>query len=320
MDKKDDLTIRKFDDSDAEDISRVHNLLYPDMKQSVESFRLGDENRADKCKHQRYVAELDGEVVGHGLYTQTEWNYQEGKFRIDIEIHPDYQGEGYGSKLYRHLMDELEEYDPVKLVCYAKEDKESSIRFLKDRGFESFMREWISMLDVDEFDPEEYAGLEEKLAEKDIVLTSLKELEHGEENKRKLYELHEELYEDVPTHDEYTGMDYDRYIESVFDRSEPFFEGIIIAVKDGEFIGMCRNILNQEDDSLFTWLTGVKREYREKGIATAMKVKAIKKAKEKGIPKIKTSNETGNEAIVNLNDELGFEKKPASISFKKESV
>ncbi len=85
-----------------------------------------------------------------------------------------------------------------------------------------------------------------------------------------------------------------------------------------EFIGMCRNILNKEDDSLFTSLTGVKRDYREMGIATAMKVKAIKKAKEKGLIESKTSNETGNEAIVNLNDKLGFEKKPAALSFKKE--
>ncbi len=318
MNGEENLTIRKFDDSDAEDIARMHNLLYPEMKQSAESFRRGDENRPEKCKHQRYVAELDGEVIGHDFYTQTEWNYQEGKFRVDIEIHPDHQGEGYGSKLYRHLMDELEEYDPIKLVCYAKEDKERSLRFLKDRGFEPFMREWTSVLDVDEFDPGEYTGLEEKLAEEDIVLTSLEELEHDEENKRKLYELHEELYEDVPTHDDYTGMDYDRYIEEVFDRPEPFFEGVIIAIKDDEFIGMSRNMLRKKDDSLSTWLTGVKREYREKGIATAMKVKAIKKAKGKGIPKIKTSNETGNKAIVNLNDKLGFEKKPAWISFKKE--
>ncbi len=317
MNEGQDLKIRKIDDSDYEDIARLHNLLYPDMKQSVESFKRGDENKAEKCKHQRCIAELNEKVIGHGFYTQTEWNHQEGKFRIDIEIHPDYHGKGYGSLLYRHLIDELEEYDPVKLVCYAKEDKERSIRFLKDRDFEPFMKEWLSVLDVDEFDPEEYAGLEERLVEKDIVLTSLEGLEHDEENKRKLYELHEELYEDVPTHDDYTGMDYDRYIESVFDHSEPFFEGFIIAVKDDEFIGMSRNLLRKEDDSLSTWLTGVKREYRGKGIATAMKVKGIKKAKEKSISKIKTSNETGNEAIVYLNDKLGFEKKLALISFKK---
>lgn len=316
MDNK-KFQISKFDESYYGDIVRLHNILYPDRKSSIESLIHVDENRADKCKHQRYVAELNGEIIGHGLYTQWEGNYQPGKFRIDIEIHPDYQGEGYGSKLYNHLMEELDKYDPSKLVCYAKEDRGRSIRFLKNRGFEPLMKEWISVLDVDEFDPEEYAGLEERLTEENIVLTSLEELEHDEENKRKIYELHEELYEDVPTHDEYTGMDYDRYIKKVFNDPGRFFEGVIIAVKDGEFIGMSRNILEKEDNSLFTWLTGVKREYREKDVATAMKVKVIKKAKENGISKIKTSNETKNEGIIHLNDKLGFEKKPAWISFKK---
>ncbi len=316
MDKK-NLRISKFDESYYEDIVNLHNLLYPDRKNSVEFFKHIDNNRAEKCKHQRYIAELDEEFIGHSLYTQWEGNYQPGKFRIDIEIHPDYQGEGYGSKLYNHLMGELDKFDPSKLVCYAKEDKKRSIRFLKDRGFEPFMREWVSVLDVDEFDFSDYGGLEDKLAEEDIFLKSLKDIEHTEEKKRRLYELHEVLMEDVPMHDDYTHMDYERYIEKVFNHPGRFFEGCIIAVKEGEFIGMSSNVLEKEDNSLSTYLTGVKREYRGRGIATAMKVKVIKKAKENGISKIKTSNETKNKGIVHLNEKLGFEKKPAWISFRK---
>ncbi len=118
-------------------------------------------------------------------------------------------------------------------------------------------------------------------------------------------------------HGDYTKMDYERYIESVFERLRSFPESFILAIKDDEFIGMSSQSKKGED-SLYTVLTGVKQEYRRMGIATAMKVKAIEKAREHGISTIRTSNETGNEGIVHLNEKLGFEKKPAYISFKKE--
>ena len=54
------------------------------------------------------------------MYTQWEGDYQPGKFRIDIVVHPDHRGEDYESRLYRHLMEELEEHDPIKLITYAR--------------------------------------------------------------------------------------------------------------------------------------------------------------------------------------------------------
>ncbi|MBS3782349.1 MAG: GNAT family N-acetyltransferase, partial [Candidatus Thermoplasmatota archaeon] len=72
-----------------------------------------------------------------------------------------------------------------------------------------------------------------------------------------------------------------------------------------------------EDEALYTCLTGVKQEYRGNGIATAMKVKTIKVATDKGFSKITTENETNNEAMLYINQKLGFEKKPAWISYEK---
>ncbi len=312
------LAIREFDDSDYEDIARLEETVYPDRKMSVESLRFGDEKKADKCKHQRYIAELDGKVIGHGFYTQWEGSYRPGKFFVYGLIHPDHQGKGYGSRFYQYILKELERHDPVKIECHAREDKERGLRFLQYRGFEETMTMWGAELDVKGFDFHEYDGLEERLDEEGIVIISLSELEYSEDNKRKLYQLHEDIMEDVPMTDEYTNMDYDRYIERVFENPNFFPEGFILAVKDDEFVGMSSHVKKEKEDALFTYLTGVRRGVRNKGIATAMKVKAIKKAKEKGISKIKTMNETGNEGILHLNDELGFEKKPGWVDFEKE--
>ncbi len=178
------------------------------------------------------------------------------------------------------------------------------------------MRMWTLELDVDDFDPEEYYELRKKLIEKGIELTTLAEIGIDENTSRKLHEVYEEAMHDVPMSDEYTGTDHDRFIE-FFEHPDFFPETYIIAVKDDEFIGLSSHWKKEDQDVLYTQLTGIREDSRGKGLATAMKVKAIKIASEKGIPKIRTDNETGNEAMLHINQKWGFKKKPAWISYEK---
>ncbi len=314
---KEELRIRTFEELDYPHIVRLEEAVYPDKKRSEESFRFNDENRADKCEHQRFIGELGDEVIGHGFYTQWEGSYHPGKFFIYALIHPDYQGEGFGKLFYQHILDELKEHDPEKLEAHAREDKKRALRFLEDRGFESTMKMWEAELKVDEFEFEEYEDLEEKLEDEGIVLKSLKDIEHDEENKRKLYELHEDVMEDVPLPDGYTRTEYDRFIDKLFNHPRYFPEAYILAIKDDEFVGMSSHWYKEKENSLFTGLTGVRKDYRGKGIATAMKIKAIGVAKEENIAKIKTMNETRNEDILHINEKMGFEKKPGWVDFEK---
>ncbi len=312
-----EMKIRKFEEFDYPDIVRLEEEVYPDKKESLESFRFGDKNRADKCKHQRYMVEKNSDVIGHGLYTQWEVSYDPQKFFVYGLIHPDHQGNGYGTELYQHILRELKKFDPIEIQAHVREDKQKGIEFLKKRGFEEVMRMWEAELEVKDFDFEEYEGLEEKINNEGIKLTSLAKIEIDDNAKRKLYELHDEIMEDVPLPHEYTSQDYHRFIERTFNHPDFFPEGYILALKDDEFNGMSSHWENEKENALFTGLTGVRREYRGKGIATAMKVKGIKIAEEKGFDKIKTMNETGNKDILYINDKLGFEKKPGWIDFKK---
>lgn len=314
-----ELKIRKFEGSDYPDIVRLSNTVFPERKRTEEFFRHYDKNKAEKCEHQRYIVEIEEKVIGCGHYTQLEWNYAPGKYFIYGCIDPDFQGQGYGSEFYRYLMDELEEKDPKKLVVHTREDKKKSIRFLEDRGFKETQRECELVLDVNDFDFdfEEFSGLEEKLdVDHGIKLRSLEEIRFDEENKRKLHELYNDVYKDVPISGEYTGKDFDRFVKS-HESPKLFPEAYLVAVKDDKFIGLSSKWEMDGENTLFTQLTGVREKYRGKGIATAMKVKAIEIASEKGIQKMKTSTETGNEAMLHIAQKLGYEKKLAWISYEK---
>ncbi len=67
-----ELKIRKFKGSDYPEIVRLSNTVFPEIKRTEEFFRNYDDNKAEKCEHQRYIAEIDDVVIGYGHYTQLE--------------------------------------------------------------------------------------------------------------------------------------------------------------------------------------------------------------------------------------------------------
>ena len=64
------LKIRHFQPSDNEyeEICRVHNAEWADHPTTVDNIKWGDENWNAEYLFQRFVAELDGAIVGMALY------------------------------------------------------------------------------------------------------------------------------------------------------------------------------------------------------------------------------------------------------------
>jgi len=70
------------------------------------------------------------------------------------------------------------------------------------------------------------------------------------------------------------------------------------------------SVLNQDD-------TGVIREYRGRGIATALKLKVIEFGKKNGYRTIKTWNESSNNPMLAINIKLGFKRQVGWIMMQK---
>lgn len=315
------LKIRPFTPEDYEAIVEIGNRLFPEYPSTVEEIRHEDEHRDPKCKFQRWVAELGGRVVGFARYGQSSVMYHPRKFEINVQVAPEHQGKGIGKALYEHLLRELEPFDPIKLFANAREDYRRSVRFLHDRGFAEVMRSWESRLDVPSFDFSRFEGAVERVEAQGIRLASLQELRDEDPDcSRKLFDLHQEILADVPLPDRYTpeAVDFELWKRDLWESPYLLPEAYFIALDGERYVGESALWKSQASpQDLYTGLTGIRRDYRRRGIALALKLKGIHYAKTHGYKVIKTWNESNNRPMLAINERLGFVKQPAWITFAK---
>jgi mycothiol synthase len=311
------VTLRPFTPDDYPALAAVNNAVYPDYPNSVEELRYNDEHRDPKCHFARFVAEHEGVLVGSGACGQYAGMFHPRKFFLGVDVHPDWQGQGIGSALYDHALGSLDPFAPLSVSCQTRSDWAHTLRFLAARGFTERMRSWESRLDVAAFDASPYAGVQERTEATGIVFKTIADLAADPDRDRKLYELDAELSHDVPSPEPHTPISFEFFLHRVLEDPDLIPEAYFVAVDaaTGEYAGMSQLWHSQGSADLYNGLTGVKRTYRRRGIALALKLRGIAYARAQGRPTIKTWNESNNRAMLSINEALGFVKQPVWIDF-----
>jgi len=313
------ITIRPFTERDYPAYVAVVNDTFPDYATSVAALRFGDDHRDPQCRQGRFMAEAAGAIVGVGSYDQWAGMYHPRKFAIDVTIMPQWQGQGFGAALYERVMAALEPFAPLSVRSQGRADLERGIRFLRERGFVEGMRSWESRLAVADFDPAPFAGAEARIAASGITIRTIPELAGDPARDRKLYELDRELFADVPSPEPPTPIPFEHFVARRLGDPDLIPEAYYIAIDDatGEYAGMGQLWRSSGSADLYNGLTAVRRAYRRRGIALALKLRGIAHARAVGAPTIKTWNETNNRGMLAINEALGFVKQPVWVDFVK---
>ena len=314
------VTIRGFRTEDYAAVMDVANLLDPDHPWTVEEQRFDDEQFDRRgFLRRRYVAcdSRTGAIVGVAEYNHRPWEFDPHRFSIWIGVLPERQRRGIGTALYERLAADFEALRATAIRAGARENQEASIAFLEHRGFRELHRSWESRLDLTSFDPARFA--DHANPPEGIEFTTLaREIAEDPERLRAAHDFVNRVVPDAPHIDPPTHPPFESFRENVLG---PWGlpEGYFIA-KDGDmYVGQSN--LSRSDakpEELHTGFTGVLRGYRGRGIAMALKVRAITFAKERGYKSVRTWNSTLNAAMVGINMRLGFVKQPVSIVFGKD--
>ena len=312
--------IRPFNwsDEDYGIIIDIANAVFPDELELPELLKHRDDARDQSYMLERVILEVDGVPVGSCSFGESSWTPVPGKFWIYVQVHPDHQRRGYGRAIYDHVVGVLSEKKPTIFDSWTREDKADAVSFLTKRGYEQVMRGQNSRLTLAEFDASKFADVVERVRESGVRIVPLTELKEEDSDWRmKLWELDWLLSLDVPEVDEPKKREFEVYCRQTFDKPTFFPEGFFVALDGDEYVGVSMLELNlAEPTKLQTDLTGVIRSHRRKGIATALKVHALTKARTTEAQFVDTDNEEKN-PMYPLNVKLGFKPTPGWVHMRK---
>jgi ribosomal protein S18 acetylase RimI-like enzyme len=312
--------LRAPDDYPA--LSEMMRLLF-DWHVTPEQIALENANREARFHHAEFVAEvlhssvhggLERRVVGGVEIGHVQHSHEEGKYRVSIMVHPDFQGRGIGGALWETAWNHLQTLDAKKLVNMTDSDSPRGLAMLEHRGFKQVWERIESRLDTRTVDLTVLEGLDARLEAQGIRIVSLAAL-NDPDQWRKLYDLDHALMLDVPFGQAVTFPSFEQWHKET--SSDPQFDPAMvwIAVKEGAWIGFTS--LETQPAFFVIGMTGVLPPFRGLGIAKRLKLEGVRYARGHGGLEIRTYNDSVNTAMLEMNWQMGFKRFRSKLRFER---
>jgi mycothiol synthase len=277
-------------DSDLEAMIQVRRLVTPEAHPTVENLRHNLQSKEDL---HYLVARLGEEPVACAFVEP--WSSVAGG---DIAVVPAYRRQGVGSAMLAEIFRRARDFGKDSLQGEVKESDSDSRGFLEHRGFVRVGAEQALVLELEGVDPPEIEPP-----------PGVRIVSRAEEPDRLegMYVVAAQADEDIPgatgvqTFDEWKGQEIDKPAK----RPELCF----IALAGEEVVGYAA--LHATGEECFHGLTATRRDWRRRGVASALKRAEIAAVIRSGrYRRLLTESEERNEPMRRLNEKLGFVPAP----------
>jgi mycothiol synthase len=240
------------------------------------------------------LAEAGGSCLG-AASTSNWFGDRSGHFAfLSMRVLAEHRRRGIGTMLHRRASEHARGLGKSRFYVVVRDVDEDSLGYYGGHGFEEIGRVQDVVLDVraSGFEVSAPSGIEVVPA--------------GPEHDRGVYEVALEADADVPSAAPIVSGDYeawhDRHFGPLVSR-----ELSMLALEGGRVVGYA--IAGRfTDDTYEHWMTGVSRDSRGRGIATALKQAQIAAARDAGVVFLRTQNDLGNAPMRRVNERLGYRK------------
>ncbi len=248
----------------------------------------------------------EGEIVGYVWCWRAPWT-EPGYLNCTIVTAEAFRRQGAGDLLLRHAVEWGAGLGATAIYTDVWDDSADSLRFAEKRGFSTDRHAFQSVLELQHADWNSIddGSITTRLEAEGIRFTTLADvpLEQGEQ---KLYELYQETLVDIPG---FTGdiPHIDEWRKWYLKPEGYAPEQVIIATDGDIYVGVSNVLRNHTTNGMYHEYTGVRKEYRGRKIALALKIKALLLAKERHTPYMRTDNDSLNHAMLGINRRLGYQ-------------
>ena len=279
------------DDADHELVLELNNTIRPDLAMTIENLR----SYMASSPQQHFLAWEDGRAIGTG-YAALRAGRPEPF--IHVLVHPKERRRGIGGALFAAVTAWVAGRGRTHVESFVDDSEPEALAFLERRGFVPVGREIKVALDLTDHVPlrvDAPEGIEI------VTWAERPDLARG------LYEVACEANPDIPGEEDDVIEPYDEWLAHHMQGSGDLPQATFVAVAGDEVVGYSKfSLTDAQPKTAFHDLTGVKRAWRGRGIAGALKRAQIAWAKQAGYERLLTNNEERNAPIRKLNERLGY--------------
>jgi mycothiol synthase len=276
-------------DADRETYVSIRNAIHPETPMTIEAHfaETRQDDRAD------LLAYLDGTPVGTATGRRHFENRDSPLAFVSVRVLEQARRRGVGSALFRAISEHARSIGRSGLYTIVRLDDADSNEYLGKRGFEEVLR-------VEE------VSLPLKDAKAAVAPPEGVELvAFGPELDARVHPLALQIEQEIPTGEPVAPLGLEDW------RRRMLGPGVLrelsfVALAGDTVVGFAIAGAESEPDIAEHWLTGVRRDWRRRGLASALRAAQIEVARRAGLRELRTQQESMNEPIRRVNERLGY--------------
>jgi GNAT superfamily N-acetyltransferase len=289
-------------DRDWDDWVSVRTAVLPRRPLTADELRFFARIEPD---HLHLLARLDGRPAGGGFAGPLLDIETSDHGELWVAVTPERRQQGIGTAVLERLQAHLRGLG--KSGGHVTTDSEEGLAYALRRGYREVGREQTVSLDLERWQPSGRPPPE------GIEIT---DLEQRPDLLRAVWEIDTETARDIPAEEHGEGVTWEWY-RTLVDKPGVDLALVVVALAGDEAVG-CAWLTprHARPDLAMHWMAGVRRPWRGRGIAGALKEAQLLRARERGVRIATTNNELRNEPIRRLNARLGYQPEPDRITLR----